>query len=169
MDLLALMSQSPGVIALAEALEAGRRVQASGSLGSSTAFVAGAVARLTRRTLMLVVAHLDDADEAVDELVSAGSAAVRLPALEGLPGQDGGSLEVFAERLGVMRRVLASADGASTGARPEREPAFVVVCPIQALMQAVPDPEQLGLLSRVIRRGDAVRPGDLVRWLEGAG
>src|SRR5690606_36507730 len=99
--------------------------------------------------LILVVAHLDEADETVDELAAAGLEVLRLPALEALPGESGVSAALLAERLHVVRRVLALGEaGADTGAAP------IIVAPIQALMQGVPPPRLLDDMSLVLRRGD---------------
>ena len=58
-------------------------------MGSSTTLVAHAVAVQTRSPVLLVTAHLDDADEAFDELAALGSPSLLLPALEILPGETG--------------------------------------------------------------------------------
>jgi len=145
------------VLTLAKAAGEGRRVSVQGSHGSSASLVAGAVARLSGRLVLMVVAHLDDADEASEELRAAGVDAVRFPALEMLPGESNVSIDLFGERLGVMRRVMG---GTGTG---------VIVCPIQALMQGVPRPETLDQLTKTLRIGDDFGPGALSRWLEQAG
>ncbi|MEM1423156.1 MAG: hypothetical protein AAGH64_04040, partial [Planctomycetota bacterium] len=54
--------------ALASRLRDGGRVSAVGSAGSSTVLVAGALSLLLERPAVLVVAHLDDAEEAVEML-----------------------------------------------------------------------------------------------------
>jgi transcription-repair coupling factor (superfamily II helicase) len=155
-DLIGTIASSPVVRDLAAALDAGRRVAASGVSGSSTSLVSAALARLTGRPVVLVVAHMDDADEAADELDSFCVEAARLPAVESLPGESGVSLDLFAERLKVARRLLTSAPS-------------VLVCPIQALMQGVPSPDRLDAVSRTIRAGQTVPPNDLARWLDSAG
>ena len=165
MDLLATLAAHPTtrrLAALARRDEPSRgAVLARGSVGSSTHLLAGAVARLTSRPVVLVVAHLDDAEEAADELGAAGAQTVRLPALEVLPGETSISLDLFAQRLAAVRRVLAL--GSEPGAAP------VIIAPIQALMQAVPDPAALGLLSLTITRGERRPMADVVRWLDNAG
>jgi len=155
---ISTLQADPNVKAIAAALAQGRRVAAAGAAGSSTALVAGAVARITQRVVLLVVAHLDEAEEALDELTTSGVSALRLPALESLPGEGGGSLELFAERLSVQRKVLAGLPAAS-----------VVIAPIQALMQSVPDPARLDRLSRVLRVTEDIPPAELARWLDAAG
>ncbi|MBX3360539.1 MAG: transcription-repair coupling factor [Phycisphaeraceae bacterium] len=146
---------------LARALGERRRSVAIGSAGSSTAFVAGAIAGLLSRPVVLVVAHADDADEAADELAEAGVEAMRLVPLQALPGESGAAIDLLADRLSVVREIVnAPAFG---------ERACVVVCPIQGLMQAVPTPESLPGLIRQVSRGDRVGPHALANWLEGAG
>lgn len=157
MDLLSVISTLPAVISLSDALAKGRRCVATGVSGSSTSLVAAAVAQTLKRPVVLVVAHLDEADEIQDELSAAGASVLRLPGLEVLPGETGVSVELFAERLSVVRAVVGLSDGT------------VVVCPIQGLMQSVPAAASLERLSRVVSRGQNVDHGDLIRWLDQAG
>ena len=117
MPIIDFLKGSPPVIALTAALEARRRVAGAGAAGSSTALLAGAIARRTGRAVVLVVAHLDDADEGADELNSLGVPAYRLPALEVLPGESNVSLELFAERLSADARL-----GRATTSRSSTEP-----------------------------------------------
>src|SRR4051794_30338002 len=114
------MSEQDSVKETSRHALAGKRVLVRGSQGSSSAFFAGAMAKMSGRTVVYVVAHLDEADETLDELCAAGADAVRLPALEVLPGETGVSLELFAERLGVVRSLIGAKAG--TGR--------VIVCPI---------------------------------------
>ncbi len=160
--LLTELQAAPSVRRLSDALGAGGHSVATGAIGSSGSFVAAAVGALTQRPVLLLVAHIDDADEALDELTSAGVDAIRLPAVEVLPGESNVSPELFAERLAVLRQVLAP-DAAGGPAHP------VIIAPIHALMQSVPRAERLGSLSRSIARGGTLPPGDLVRWLDAAG
>ncbi|HYE01725.1 MAG TPA: hypothetical protein VD963_00680, partial [Phycisphaerales bacterium] len=167
-DLSQLVEHLASDPALASALRvagSGRRVLARGAAGSSTSFVAGALARRAGKPVVLVVAHLDDADEAADELASAGVPALKFPAIEVLPGETGASLELFGQRVGAVRRVLellGPAGGAAAGAP-------VIVCPVQALMQGVPDPARLGLVTLELRPGDARGPTAVIDWLAKAG
>lgn len=154
---LEVVRADPIVTDLARRLDAGESSAAVGSAGSSTALVAASIAGATGRPVLMVVAHLDDADEAREELASAGVDAARLAALEVMPGESGVSLDLFAERLGVVRRLAAGA------------PPSVLIAPIQALMQSVPRPEVLDQLSITLRVGDARGHGSVVRWLEHAG
>ncbi len=156
MDLVAHLAADPALRQACAHLSLGRRVAARGSQGSSTAFVAGALARSLARPALLVAAHLDEADESLDELTDAGVRAARFPALEVLPGETQASIDLFAERLAVLR-TLADA------------PPEVLVAPVQALMQPVPAPDALATLSTTLRRGQRVEFARLTRWLADAG
>lgn len=151
------IAADPAVRRLAERMSAGSRCAVMGAAGSSTALVAAAVASLAARPLLLVVAHLDDADEALDELTGLGVPALRLPALEALPGETNPSLDLFAERIAVVREL------------PSLAAPTVLISPLQALMQLVPQPARLEALARTIRTGDRVSPNHLVRWLDQSG
>ena len=157
--LLDAISQTRVVADLARAVGEGGRHAGSGSFGSSTTLVAAALGERASRPVLLVTAHLDDADEAQDELAGLEMPVLRLPALESLPGESGTGLELFAERVSTVRRALELMSG---------EPA-VVVAPIQALMQLVPEPGRLDSVARTIARGDEIDPTELAHWLDDAG
>ena len=122
---------------------------------------AATIARIANRPVILVTAHIDDADEACDELEAllGEGTTLRFPALETLPGESHVSLEQYAERIHTQRALLGGALGAGQ----------VLVCPVQALMQAAPAPGALEALSLRLRPGDARAPDAVVRWLDGAG
>ncbi len=162
MDLLASIAALRGLDELrAACVPAGSHTVVSGASGSSTHMLAGALARATGRCVVLVLAHLDDADEALEELAPCeGLEVVRLPGLEVLPGETNASAELFAERLAAVRAVLSW----HAGSRPR-----VAICPVQALMQGVPRVDRLDALSRVLERGQHIAPGEVLRWLAGAG
>ena len=104
-----------------------------------------------------------------DEALGLGIDAVRFPALEVLPGETHASLDLFAERLTVLRRVtqglakdVAGGEMSDVGCRMSEEASrdsspAVLVCPIQALMQRVPSPQRLPELSLTIRAVDQRR------------
>ncbi|MFW5652613.1 MAG: transcription-repair coupling factor, partial [Planctomycetota bacterium] len=131
----------------------------SGGTGSSSHVVAAALAShfAPERTVLLAVAHLDDADEAVDELLSMGVRASRFPALEVMPGETSVAPDLLGERLSLVRRLL-------DGQRPD-----VIVAPMPALMQAIPDPDRLEDFSLRLSVGDTRGPGHILAWLERSG
>ncbi len=156
-DLTSLLASDPTIRMVAAALVDRRRVVAKGSAGSAAHLLAGTIAATTGRPVILVAAHLDEADEATDELIASGLNAICFPALEALPGESAAALDLFAERLAVLRRLAAGLPAS---------PPTVLVAPIQALMQSVPPPGLLDSLSRSIAVGTNHNLSDLVRWLE---
>ncbi|MBC7835177.1 MAG: hypothetical protein H7Y88_08760 [Phycisphaerales bacterium] len=165
-NLVNLMASEAAVVHLCELCQRSRRVIARGSAGSSAALLAGAVSVRTARPVLLVAAHLDEAEEALDELGSAGLSALRLPALEVLPGESNISLDLFAQRVAVVRRlsVAAQAQPGEKSASPQ-----VIIAPVQALMQSVPDPAALGFLTLSLARAQRRDPAEIISWLERAG
>ncbi|MEM9109023.1 MAG: transcription-repair coupling factor [Planctomycetota bacterium] len=136
---------------------------ADGSRGSSSAVVAGALAVQTKRPVLLVVAHLDEADDAVDDLALFADAGydldpVRFGALEVLPGESGVNLELLAERLNVVEALSRKRLGQG-----------VIVAPIQALMQGVPKPEAASQFTLMVQTNQELSPGGLLDWLDRAG
>jgi transcription-repair coupling factor (superfamily II helicase) len=154
-DLISLAARHPGVGELARAVETHRRAVVSGIGGSAVNLAAGHILRSTKRPVVIIVAHIDDADEALDELSSVPAFA--LPALEALPGETGVSAELFAERLSAIRAVTNLATPS------------VIIAPIAALMQLVPPPAQLEHLARTLRTGQDIKLAALTNWLVSAG
>ncbi|MEM6459886.1 MAG: CarD family transcriptional regulator, partial [Planctomycetota bacterium] len=153
---------------LADTLRRGGSAVGTGARGSVAALLAGAAAQQLGRTVLLVVAHLDEADDAVDDLeslseavaeASVGLAVHRFGALEVLPGESGVNLELLAERLAVVEHAAAG--------RLDR--AGVIVAPVTALMQPVPEPDALSELTLTLRAGEDMPPGRLLDWLDRAG
>ncbi len=151
------IESDPAIASLASWLERGDDCSARGLAGSSATLVAAALRRRLARTIVLVVAHLDEADEAVDELSDLAVEGRRFPALEVLPGESGVSLELLGERLTVLRDLSLGGD------------LGIVVAPIAALMQAVPDPPHAARMLRTIRPGDRVDPAEFAGWLSEGG
>ncbi|MFN5496542.1 MAG: hypothetical protein ACK5C3_08200 [bacterium] len=137
---------------VARALARGGAIAAEGSAGSLPSFIAAAAARQTT-PVVLVVAHLDEADDAVEELRALGVGAMLCPALEVLPGETSPSAELTVARRAGVRRLA------------DRAPPAAIVAPIAALMQAVPEPAALGSLVRELKTGARVSSTELVAWL----
>ena len=169
LDLVSFIAQDPTVRAAATHAAAGRRLLVRGSQGSSTPFLAAAIARLTNRPILYIVAHLDEADETLDELLAAQVNATRLPALEVLPGETGVSLDLFAERLAVVRTLLSGPNPNPNRNLNLPSSPSLIVAPITSLMQPVPGAKSIDALARTLRTRDRLTPTDLARWLTGAG
>ncbi len=162
MDLLA---KSGAVHRLSSLIERTRRVIVRGGAGSSTSLLTGALSRTSKRTVLLVTAHVDDADNAEDELRGFGVAAVRFPALEVLPGESSASVDLLAQRLSVIELLRAWSSGNDTAAERGR----VVIAPIQALMQSVPSQNRLSSAMLTLRKGESPGIKRVVDWLATAG
>ncbi|MGP1271754.1 MAG: transcription-repair coupling factor [Phycisphaerales bacterium] len=149
----------PAVVAIATASAEGAKIVCEGAVGSSTVVLASLIARRTGRPVMLVLAHLEDAEFAVDELELLGTEAIRLPAMEVLPGESSAAADLVAERIAAVRRVLACQAGSAP----------VIVAPVHALMQSVPRPAQLDRLTLAVETGQTLRPERVVQWLAESG
>jgi len=162
------MIQSPAVSALCERVSANDRVVVHGSRGSSTSILTGALAVRTGRPALLVVAHPDEADDALDDLnlfhdAGLGIPCRRLAAMEALPGETGINLDLLAQRLGVIKWLT------QTKEQPHSSGPSVLVAPIQSLMQSVPGPNAIDGFSMTVRSGEALAMGRLLAWLSDAG
>ncbi len=145
-------------------MEQSNRIIARGAYGSSTNLLAGALAVRGLRPVLLVVAHLDEADDAIEDLERFGEErlmARRFGALEVLPGESSVSLELLAERLALVDALVHDE------IREDRP--SVIVAPIQALMQSVPEPDAIGEFSITLERGQEMPPARLLDWLDRGG
>ncbi len=147
-------------------------VHVSGLWGSSAPMVAATTAAANPRTCLYVTAHLEGADEALDDIeLFLGRPCELFPAWEALPGEGGAAGEIEAERLRLCGRLMS--DRLPTGRKPAPQASAchcsravpptagtVIVAPIQALMQPVPTPATLerNTLRLVVGSGD-VAPG----------
>jgi len=129
-----------------------------GAIGASPSFTAAALADRLERPVVLIHAHVEDAQHAADELETLGMAVVELPAIEA--DQGGASAQALAGRVAAVRRVR------ELGGKSKP---FAVVGSIHAWMQPAPATEQLEALSKTVKRGDPLDPGELIRWLGEAG
>ncbi|MEY4827422.1 MAG: Transcription-repair-coupling factor, partial [Planctomycetota bacterium] len=145
---------SPALAALAEKVRTGGHHTLRGAAGSSTTVLAGALLQKLRMPVLLVVAHLDEAADAVEELLDLGVTACALPAMETAATDSAGGLETALERL-------CATDACS-------EPR-VTVAPIAALMQTVAAPTRRERLRLLVQPGQRRSPAALAQWLSTAG
>ena len=145
---------SPALLALAEKVRTGGHHAARGISGSATTVLSGALCKALGRSVLLVVAHLDEAADAAEELRDLGFHARAFPAMETAAADSIGGLETALERL-------RSSD-------PLAEPA-VTVAPVAALMQCVAAPARRERLRLHLARGQTRAPASLADWLARAG
>ncbi len=129
--------------------------------------LAGALSAELGRCVVYVVAHLDEADDAAEDLLLFSRRGMPLPvhrfdALEVLPGESNISLELVAQRFGVISEIIDKR-------RAGQPVSGIFVTPIQALMQAVPHPNTLDRYQFAIAVGQQIPPARLLDWLDRAG
>ncbi len=140
---------------LAHAANAKGGLHVSGLWGSSARMVASLAAERAGMPLLYITAHLDDADAAQDDLeLFRGQPCQLLPAWEALPGEGAAQSEIAAERTRLCNLLRKQSDNRRT-----------IVAPIQALMQAVPNPQALKASTLELATGDQRDPSLLAEWL----
>ncbi len=159
MRILDLIRNSDAQQAVESLLLSGERlVVGEGLWGSAAPLAAGLLASRLDRPLLVVVADSEQADEVRDDLeVAVGSGPDLLPALERLPGDLDHDDELATERTRACLRLLA-ANGP-----------FRMVATIEAVMQPVPQREQLLHASRPLLVGQQLDRDEFLAWLAGAG
>ncbi len=149
------LMEAPELRALAEAVQPERPTLVSGLWGSSVAAAVASVGIRGKRPVLLICGHIDEADDLADDIeLFAGTRPEVLPALETAGGLGQASEELVADRMRLLARLH----------RHENAPPFLVA-PIQALMQAVPEPDELKHLSFHLRPGQEIEPEKLIIWL----
>jgi len=137
-------------------------VHVSGLWGSSAPLVAACAVASSTRVLLYVTSHLEEADDARDDLeLFLGRAGELFPAWESLPGEGAAAQEIDAERL----RVCAALHGRSLAALAPPPVPFLIVAPVQALMQPVPSPQALARNTlRLVVGREGHSPQAVVGW-----
>jgi len=145
----------------AERLSPGQVVTFSGAWGSAAPFLAAALAKRTHRPLLYVCGHLDDADDAADDMELLTGAKVTLfPAWEADVHSDHVSDEVAAARVEVCRLLSRN---------PNPDAVEVIVAPVMAMLQPVPSPKTLAAARLSVSVGDETGLETLTAWLADGG
>ena len=162
---LAPIAQSPVVAELCRRLTDDRHAAATGQWGSAALVLAAVAQKKLGRPFLVVTAHLDEADDATDQLAffHPGCRPRLYPAFEVLPGESNVSHELAAERLELLVDLAAIQAGERPGSQNET-PDFIVA-PVQSLMQPSPGRELLRDLVMTIRAGQTLDRDSLIRWL----
>ena len=149
---------SPVVESMAATMGRGGSLHVAGMQGSSPSVLAWATHQRSGRSMLVLVAHVDEADEVAAEWESLGSRVHVLSPLE-LGARDAAALaESMLARLHLAQSVRTA------GSDP-----IVVVASIAAAMQALPAPEALDGVLRTVRAGERVGQASLLAWLGQAG
>ncbi len=160
-DWLKSYCKSAGLQGAIDKLMQGHHPVLEGSRGSSTTLLAGGVCRALSRMVLLVVGHVDDVDDAVEDLrlldsITPGLEMYPFSAMEALPGESHLSLEILAQRMAVVEMLQ------SMGRNQQPR---VIVASIQSLMQAVPNGDAVKDWSISLQPGREYGQGKLVNWL----
>ncbi|HEY4328270.1 MAG TPA: DEAD/DEAH box helicase, partial [Phycisphaerae bacterium] len=143
-----------------------RHAGVTGQWGSCALVLAAVVQKRIGRPMLVVTAHLDEADDAVDQLTffHPGCDARLYPAFEVLPGESNVSDELAAQRLELL---VDLARESGPGTKAASHPQFLVA-PVQSLMQPSPSKALLMELVLTLRVGQTLDGGGrdkLIRWL----
>ena len=150
----ALLAQAAGRLA------PGRVVTLSGVWGSAAPLLAAALARMTGRTLLYLCSHLDEADDAAEDMETlAGVQTTLFPAWEADVRADHISDEVAAERLRICSMLDQMPGGKGT----------ILLAPIVSLLQPVPNRDMLHQARLTLTAGSNVGLEGLVDWLVKSG
>src|SRR5436190_11347376 len=144
-DLPSWLEGTEGFSALLQALQKGEAATVDGSWNSSASLVAATLGLHVPRTLLVVLAHPRDLDPWDEDLLSfSGLRAVTFPAWDALPTADTVLDEIGGKRLRVLRQL------------ENDRPPKIVLTTIQALLQPVPNREQLTQHRLRLRVGQTV-------------
>ncbi len=134
-------------------------VKVAGTWGSFARLLAAYLSKQLSRPILYVCQHIDDADNAVDDLQTFGAEDVELlPAWEGEEAKADATDEIRAERLKVVA-------GLSSPITPKQNKKPVIASSVQALCQPVPKPQLLEQFSIRFETGRAVSPEAVAEWL----
>ncbi len=155
-ELTTLIAASPGFAEVLTALHSGRSAAIDGAWGSSCALSIAAIAAADpKRTHLIILPTIRDAEEFVDELTDLPNSGVMLfPAWESLPEIIDAGDSVYAARVSAVRRL----------SQTDRIPTAIVTC-LPALLQPVPTRASIQAATRTISVGDDLPLAELTDWL----
>ena len=135
----------------------GRGGTAGGLWGSSVAVFLAALARQAPASVLAVVASVEDADQLVEDVRLFADREVALfPALESSPADESFPGQLHSQRIAIVRRLAPESS---------EQPPAVIVAPVQALLQPVPDAAALAEATLELRVGARHRLESLAEWL----
>jgi transcription-repair coupling factor (superfamily II helicase) len=159
------------IVARLKTAKEGGRVKVEGTWGSFAPLLVNYVSEQTKRPILYVRPHIDDADKATDDLTAFGAKDVQqLPAWEGAESIADATDEVRAERARIVTRIATRTPKINLGANPITPGTgpganLIITAGVQALQQAVPSPEALAEGSIVLKAGEQLPPEELIKWL----
>ena len=153
-DLPRWLEGTEGFSALLQALQQAQSGTVDGTWNSSAALVAATLGAHVPRTLLIVLAHPRDVDTWDEDLLSFGGVrSVTFPAWDSLPTGETVIDEIAGKRLRVLRQLEGDT------------PPKLLLTTIQALLQPVPNREQLSQHRKRLRVGQDIPIDEIVAWL----
>ena len=120
--------------------------------------MASALSKQIHRPILIVCAHLDEAEDIFAEIGSVSDCSrVVFPALELSPGESSVSAELFSLRSLIISQIEA------------KQSPDILIAPIASLMQPVPNASRVQELVRELNDRSEVVPGELIEWMINAG
>ena len=161
-----MITGDPAIKALFSRLgEAETPLAAHGLWGSAAPIAAALTAEHLARPILYLTAHLEQADDARDDMETILERAVRiLPAWETLPGEGSGASEIGSERA----RLCGELHQQNRANLPDGR-LRIVVAPIQAIIQPLPTPAALDANSLSLAVGQSYEPEKIASWLTDRG
>jgi transcription-repair coupling factor (superfamily II helicase) len=152
-DLTLAVQEVEGFHAVAAALKSGHAATIDGAWNSSAPLIAAALGLHAPSTLLIILAHPRDADAWCNDVAGfAGARPVIFPGWDAWPPGEDPADETGGQRLRLLRQL-------------EIEPPRFLVTTLQALLQPVPNVQELRQRRRQLRTGATVPIDDLARWL----
>ena len=153
-ELPTLIEGAEGYSALITALQRGGAGTIDGAWKSASALAVGALSRQTPGTLLVVLAHPRDLDAWDQDIHSfVGQRPALFPAWDNLPGANTVVDEIGGKRLRTLRQL------------ENDTPPKILLTTIQALLQPVPDRDQLAQHRKRLRVGQDTPLDGVIAWL----
>ena len=134
-------------------------VKVAGTWGSFARLLAAHLSKHLSRPIIYVCPHIDDADNAVDDLQTFGAEAVQLlPAWEGEEEIADATDEIRADRLKIVARV-------SSLMTREKDKGIIIAASMQAIGQPIPKLSAIESGSLALQTGKQTTPEDVSAWL----
>ncbi len=146
-------------------------VKVAGTWGSFARLLAAYLSKHLSRPILYVCPHIDDADNAVDDLQTFGADDVQLlAAWEGEEAKADATDETRAERLKVVACLSSlSSTSLGTGVSRAQNDKLIIASSIQAICQPIPKPQLLDECSLKFEAGRGLSPEKAAEWLVDSG
>jgi transcription-repair coupling factor (superfamily II helicase) len=158
---------------IAERLKtSGGVVKVAGTWGSFARLLAAYLSKQIKKPVLYVCPHIDDADNAVDDLQTFGSTSLttggaeevqELTAWEGEEEIADATDEIRTERLKIVTRVSSIKETPNIKLGANRE--IIITASVQAINQSIPKPEALEKSALNLQKGGAISPEKTAEWL----